>query len=63
MALDFKSGNSKVSELNKRVSALKDEVNDLKTELRVLREGVQQDMATVIDQVKVLSARTSSTRR
>jgi uncharacterized coiled-coil DUF342 family protein len=57
MALDFKSGKDKVSELNKRVSALNDEINDLKTELRVLREGVQQDMTKIIDQVKVLSRR------
>ena len=63
MALDFKLGNDKVSELNKRVSTLKDEVNDLKTELRTLREGVREDMTKVIAQVKVLSSRTSSTRR
>lgn len=63
MALDFKSGNNKVSEVSKRVSALKDEVCDLRTEVKILRERVEKDMTKVIEQLQVLSSRNSSTRR
>ena len=51
MALDFKSGNKGVNELNKRVSVLKDDVVQLQNELRVFRERVQEDMKKVIEQL------------